>query len=418
MLKRISLKINFLTFFIILFPASYVVADEPDRIECMVTNPLSSLRENEPVVIRFADIQKEFPDYVGGYVAVYDGNLQICSQQDDLDGDGLWDELVFLTDLRPKEKKTFVLHINIPGDGKPLECVKEVNAQMFFNNPDKSITPTLEASSTADNMYNKMYHHGPAWESDKIAYRLYFDKKTTVDVYGKKKYRLELADTKWYPTDGQLAEKYGDDILWVGNSVGVGTLKGWDGKTATHIDPMNKRTARIVVNGNLRTVVDMVVEGWQYQGQSINVTARYIQYARHRDMVAQVIIGEPAAKGNLDFCTGVQKVRQLQTFSDKDGLIALWGTEYPTPDSVKYTRETFGLGVIVPKRNIEKYATDPLNHLIVIKNNKKPMIEYCVAAASLKEENGFKTSGEFFAYMQDLKQIVRHPVKIKLKKIK
>lgn len=391
-------------------------ASGQNHVECTVSNPLNSLRENEPVVIRLADIRKELPGYKGGNVAVYNGNTQVCSQQDDLDGDGLWDELVFLTDLGPKEQKTFVLHLD--ANSQPKACVKEMNAQMFFNNPDKSISPTLEASSTADDMYNKMYHHGPAWESDKIGYRLYFDKKTTVDVYGKKKYRLELADTKWYPTDQQLADQYGDDILWVGSSVGVGTLKGWDGQAATHIDPMDKRTARIVIDGNLRTVVDMTVEGWKYQGQSINVTARYIHYARHRDMIAQVILDQAAAGKNLTFSTGVQKVRQSQTYSEKDGLVAVWGTEYPTPDSLKYARETFGLGVIVPQKNIEKMTTDPLNHLVVIQNNKQPVIEYYVTAASLKEEAGYKTADEFFAYLRNWKQRVQHPVKVKLKKKK
>jgi hypothetical protein len=200
--------------------------------------------------------------------------------------------------------------------------------------------------------------------------------------------------------------------------VGVGTLKGWDGKEATHIDLMKKRTARIVVNGNLRTVVDMIVEGWQYQGRSLNITARYIQYARHRDMVTQVIIDKPAAQDNLIFCTGVQKVRESQTYNDKDGLIAIWATEYPQPDTMKYARETFGLGVVVPKKNIQQNATDPLNHLIVIKNNKQPVIEYYISAASQKEEEGYKTAGEFFSYMQDWKQIVCNPVQIKLKKMK
>jgi hypothetical protein len=182
---------------------------------------------------------------------------------------------------------------------------------------------------------------------------------------------------------------------------------------------MSKRTARIVINGNLRTVVDMAVEGWQYQGQSLDITARYIQYARHRDMVTQVIIGKPAAEGNLNFSTGVQKVRESQVqILDRDGMIALWGTEYPTPDTVKYARETFGLGVIVPKKNIEKFASDPLNHLIVIKNNKQPVIEYYITAASQKEEEGYKTADEFFAYMQEWKQIVSNPVTIKLKKTK
>ena len=411
------MKKIFVLFFIALSSVIYGTVAGQDRVACSVTNPLNILRENEPVVIRFADIRKIFTGYAGGYIAVYDGKKEICSQQDDLDGDGVWDELVFLTDLRPKEKKTFVFHLNA-SDGKTCKCVREMNAQMFFNNPDGSITPTLEASSTADNMYNRMYHHGPAWESDKIGYRLYFDQKTTVDVYGKKKYRLELADTKWYPTEAQLADHYGDDILWVGSSVGVGTLKGWDGQAATHIHPMSKRTARIVVNGCLRTVVDMAVEGWQYNAHSVDVTARYIQYARHRDMIAEVIVDRPAAPANLVFCTGVQKVRQSQTCNDNNGLIALWGTEYPTPDTLKYARETFGLGVIVPKKNIEKHTTDPLNHLIIIKNNRQPVIKYHVSAASLKEENGYKTSGEFFAYMQELKQIVGHPVTVKLKKLK
>jgi hypothetical protein len=387
-----------------------------ERIECMVTNPLDTARENEPVVIRSADILEKLPGYAGeGYVHVYEGDTEVCAQQDDLDGDGRWDELVFMTDFKPEETKTFVLSLDPAGKNKPLECPGEMNAQMFFNNPDKSITPTLEASSTADDMYDKMYHHGPAWESDKIGYRLYFDKKTTVDVYGKKVYRMELADTKWYPSEQQLADKYGDDILWVGNSVGVGTLKGWDGQSATHIDTMSKRTARIVINGNLRTVVDMKVEGWRYQGRSLDVTARYIQYARHRDMIAQVIVDGPAGNEDLVFSTGVQKVRRSETYSEEDGLIALWGTEYPQPDSVKYERETFGLGVIVPTANIEKFATDPLNHLIVLQNNRQPVIEYYVTAASLKEEAGYKTAAGFFDYMRGLKQLVHHPVEVKLK---
>jgi hypothetical protein len=291
-----------------------------------------------------------------------------------------------------------------------------MQAQMFFNNPDGSITPTLEASSTADDMYDKMYHHGPAWESDKIAYRLYFDNKTTVDVYGKKKYRMELTDTKWYPSVEQLSLSYGDDILWVGSSVGVGTLKGWNGEAATHIDPMKKRTARIVINGNLRTVVDMVVEGWQYQDKLVDVTARYIQYARHHDMIAQVIIGEPSANGDLTFSTGVQQVRQSQTHIDNEGLVAIWGTEFPTQDTLIYDRQTFGLAVVVPLKNIVKHATDPLNHLIIIKNNQQPVIKYFVTAASQKEEDGYKTADDFFTYTKDWKQIVCNPVKVELKK--
>ena len=389
-----------------------------DRIQCTVTNPLNNSRENEPIVVKFSDIKKEISDYAGGNVAVYEKDTQICLQQDDIDGDGIWDELVFLTNLNPQETKTFTIQVNLPADFKPMECAKEMHAQMFLiNREDRSINPSAEISSDKDNMYNRLHHHGPAWESDKIAYRLYFDKKTTVDVYGKKKYRLELDAAKFYPSAEQLADNFGDDILWVGTSVGVGTFKGWNGTEATHIDPMNKRTAKIVINGPIRTIVDMAVEGWQYQERSVDVTARYIQYARHRDMTTQVLLDEATAQSDILFSTGVQKVRQSQTSIDQDGMIALWGTEFPTPDSVKYAKETFGLGIVVPNENIVEYTSDPINHLVVIKPNKKPVIEYAIAAAALKEEEGFKTADEFFNYMKDLKQLVRNPITIQFNKL-
>jgi hypothetical protein len=391
------------------------VALGAEKIRCTVANPLNVARADEPVVVRFDDVRKNVPAYSGGAVAVLDGDKAVCVQQDDLDGDGRWDELVFLTDIAAKGTKTFTIELDTES---AATCAKEVHAQMFLNNRrERTITPTLVASSPTGDMYQALHHHGPAWESDKIAYRLYFDKKMTVDVYGKKKYRLELDDTKWYPTAEQFAASYGDDILWVGNSVGVGTIKGWDGKEALHVEPVSNRTARIVINGNIRTVVDMSVEGWPYRGQSLNLTARYIQYARHRDLTTQVIINGAEGQKEQELCTGVQKVRQSQTYLEKDGLMALWGTEYPTPDSVKYQKETFGLGVILQKKNIVQYTSDPLNHLIVIKTNKQPVIEYTITAASFKEEQGYKTADAFFAYMRDLKQLVHHPVTVKLKKL-
>jgi len=70
----------------------------------------------------------------------------------------------------------------------------------------------------------------------------------------------------------------------------------------------------------------------------------------------------------------------------------------------------------VPKKNIEKITDDPLNHLFVIKNNKQPVIEYYISAASQKEEEGYKIAEEFFEYTRQWKQIVGNPVGISLKR--
>ena len=73
----------------------------------------------------------------------------------------------------------------------------------------------------------------------------------------------------------------------VGNSCGVGALKGWDGTKATHIEPIAFRTESILAYGPIRTIVDVTVKGWNYQGKELNMTNRYILYAGHRDLLVE-----------------------------------------------------------------------------------------------------------------------------------
>ena len=109
------------------------------------------------------------------------------------------------------------------------------------------------------NIYNQMHHHGPAFESELVAYRLYFDHKQTVDIYGKFNKGFEIKESQFYPTDEQLARGFGDDVLMVGGSCGVGALKGWDGKKATHITPVATLTERIIAYGPVRTISERFV---------------------------------------------------------------------------------------------------------------------------------------------------------------
>ena len=88
--------------------------------------------------------------------------------------------------------------------------------------------------------YHQLHHHGVAVESELMAYRIYFDKKQTIDPYCKRKPQLELAQSYWYPNDSLLAEGYGDDILRVSGTVGVGSVKYWNGKLY-HIEDVGER---------------------------------------------------------------------------------------------------------------------------------------------------------------------------------
>ena len=108
-------------------------------------------------------------------------------------------EVAFVADI-PHSRDFEVVYSSKPAENR---FPNRVHAQMWLKNPDKTLRAADTVSSTKDDMYHKLHHHGPAFESEYAAYRIYFDKKQTIDTYGKKLPRLELAETMWYPTEAR-----------------------------------------------------------------------------------------------------------------------------------------------------------------------------------------------------------------------
>jgi hypothetical protein len=366
-----------------------------ETLNLKITNPNNSELKNAPVVV-VLDKYKEIPKNKRTDLAVFVDGKQISSQTDDLNKDGIVDELVFLLDLQAGQTRKVMLK-TIPASQRD-SFPSEVYADLITKEKNGPKIYVNEISSTKNDMYNALYHHGVAFESDLIAYRIYFDNKSTVDVYGKKKQQLELAKTGWYPTDEQLANGFGDDIIQVFNLIGVGTVKGWDGTKVTHIDKFDKRTQRIVAAGKLRTVVESEVEGWQYEGKRINMTVRYILYARHRDGIVEIRASEDI--DNL--VTGVQQIGDGPIMTNNKGLVGSWGTDFPVTDTLKYKKQTVGLGVFVPKIFVKQQLVEGANNLVLMPYHKDETLRfYFMAAARKEEKNPFTSSEQFFTYLKN-----------------
>ena len=250
-----------------------------------------------------------------------------------------------------------------------------VHAQMWWKNPDKTLRAADTLASTKDDMYRKLHHHGPAFESEYGAYRIYFDKKQTIDTYGKKVPRLELAQSMWYSTPEQLADNFGYDNLRVFGSVGVGTLKGWDAEKGcmTHISDFKRREARILAKGPVRTVVEMRVEGWNYCGREIAMTSRYILYAGHGDVHVENRF-EGNTKG-LVFTTGVMKMAEHRVERGA-GTIGVFGRDFPENDTVKWQRESVALAIAVPQSQIAGQQDDNTSYLFQLRPDDRGHIDY------------------------------------------
>ena len=271
--------------------------------------------------------------------------------------------------------------------------------------------------------YHSLHHHGVAVESELMAYRIYFDKKQTIDPYCKKKPQLELAQSYWYPNDSLLAEGYGDDILRVSGTVGVGSVKYWNGKKMVHIEPVAERSQRIVSQSRTSTTIEVSVRGWNPRTPSdpsvpssiIDMSTRYTLQAGHRDMRCDVFLSDTLS----GLCTGVQfipaKGQNLQSSIsniqlENGVLLASWGTDWPVNDSVKYAKETVGLAVFIPKQFAGECVHDKQNNLCLLKqspitNHQSPMCAtahfYLTCVGATKENHPVATTAEeWFAYLR------------------
>lgn len=374
-----------------------------------VSNSWKEAKQNEPVVV---NLEKLNLGFTVQSVIVKEGTTEIPSQLDDLNGDGKADEAAFLLDMPAKSKRNITVTLSAEKSDKTYPA--QVYAQMMLSDKKKKY-PKIQSLTVPgeSDVYNCLHHHGPAFESELVAYRIYFDKRQTVDIYGKSRKGFELAETLFYPTDEHKAKGYGDDVLWVGSTCGAGTLKGWENGKPAHIIP-TLRTECIRAYGPLRTVVDVIDTDWEYQGKTITMTTRYILYGGHRDARVEVSFAEPL--GDETFCTGVINVKNSEHFTDHKGLIGCWGTDWPAGanDTIGRKLETVGLAVCIPNRYVKEEQPVTENLLYTVGAKGQEGFTYHISFASLRESFGFKNAKEWFAYMKQWEKELEHPCEVKI----
>ena len=389
-----------------------IFAQQTVQLTVEVGNQWKTDKTDAPVVIRLNEVN---PGFRVRSAVVMNGNEEIASQLDDLDGDLKADELAFVINVPAQSKKVLTVTLSSEKTGKTYPA--RVFAEMLVRDAKKQKHAPAQSITVpgTTNFYNMVQHHGPAFESELVGYRTYFNQKQTVDPYGKFNKGLEIEESQFYPTKAQLERGFGDDVLMVGNSCGIGTLKGWDGAKATHIEPVAFRTERILAYGPIRTVTEVEVKGWEYQGKELNMTNRYILYAGHRDLLVETFFDEPLT--DEVFCTGVQNIMGNETLSHSDhhGLVGSWGRHWPVTDTVKYAKETVGIATYIPQKYVRKEVKDKDNFLYTVSAPGCKHFHYYTMFTSRKETFGYPTPETWFAYMQEWKEELEHPVTVKIK---
>lgn len=408
---------NKMILFSLLACLSMTVCAEEKSLTVEVSNPVGEVRCDEPVVL---DISRLGMDVRRAVVTDAGGN-EIVSQIDDTDHDWQNDQVCFLADLGKKETKVYTVKLYDEGSQKeyPSRTFAELvlpsrNKKLAKNQQDIYLRNLAFDDKTRD-PYHYVHSHGVCFESDLVAMRVYFDKRQTIDLYGKVNKGLVIKDTQFYPSAEQIAAGSGDDVLWVGNTYGLGALRGWDGSQPLLLDSVRHREQRVVAEGPVRAIVEIVDGGWVPAPglRPVNATIRYTIYGGHRDFDVDVFFNKDAS--NYRFATGLINVKNSTEYADGKGLRGCYGADWPTgKDDGKHKLETVGLGIYVPKNYmVEQVAAnkDCLTQVVRPVGNK---LSYHLAYTSDNETFGPKGEKKWYDWLKNWKRQKDTPAKVKV----
>ena len=238
-------------------------------------------RENELVKMDRSVFEKKLGKLPEGkFISLTGKDAGVPLQFDDLNLDGKWDEVVFLYSFEPAS--TVELKFKVTDD-KPLTKNILAHVRQKRKNSDNTFGADLLTDQVPAGQPNTDFSkaalppyltEGPAWENDKVGFRIYMDIRNTKDIWGKTTSKMMMDTVGVDPKViyHHLAP-WGMDILAVGKSLGAGSLalsvprKGQK-DTLVRLGGLNmgKIVYQRIADGPVRAVFTMNYPAWNVLG--------------------------------------------------------------------------------------------------------------------------------------------------------
>jgi len=372
---------------------------EVPQIQMVVNNPLPVERTDEFVVLPVADLKEMAPDFSPTAFVVLDtvSNQEIPYQLDDMDSDGQGDEIAMVLNMGPGEQKSIV--IRYAPEGRPVNLGYEKRTRA-------AIHPEYE---------------GIGWESELIAYRVYPDYRNSISVFGKQEPVLSL-DKFAASTGGKgynYLEAWGVNVLEGGKSVGCGGFGLWyESKLLKPLDisrssfpmpdNMIARYTRVVADGPIRSVAQVIFDKWRVGDETLKVTATYSIFAGQRWTRNHIKI--EGADGPTKVAAGLTKSEAATLMRDEEnGFFYTWG-----PQSHRDKPDDLGIALIYPTENLDSFHEDDISdaYLAVLNPGADNEIVYWSLAAWSSGELGIKKDRAFAELVLSAARKIKHPLTV------
>jgi hypothetical protein len=262
------------TIIILLIAGLTAACTSEPKYEIVLTNTLDRAVKDAAVVIPRTAFEA-IPQLEQGLQPVLTDNNgeNIPMQADDLDGDGIWDELFILTDLEGGEEMNAALAFRSP-DNLP-ELKARTNLRFAKKDEEyREVTTAVREKHAINTETQQVWQmEGMAWENDKVGFRNYFDQRNGMDIFGKVTTEMVLDGVgyKDAPSYHEYNPEWGVDVLKVGNSLGAGGIAYLYEGALYRVGDNGHGTCSVLTEGPLRSSFRLGFEGWQMKDEALDV---------------------------------------------------------------------------------------------------------------------------------------------------
>jgi hypothetical protein len=353
-------------------------------------------------------VPKNFP---ANFIIKDQSNNEIPYQLDDLNADGVPDEL-FLQLSMPANSASTVSIVEV--DKKPNYDLK---TDITLKVRDQKDPENMQVSDDFESVqsYTEPYDfkqdngliflEGPGWESNLIGYRIYFDDRNRIDIFGKRTQQLALSSINETYHERRA---WGADILKVGSSLGIGTPALFKDDTFYTIEHTGTKKIEIITEGPLRSIFKITYPNWVVGDIKTDATLTFEIHANHRytDLTLSTSLKNPT------FATGLVTHSTPPNLVEKSTDNFVYGFTWGKQTD---QNETLDMAVLMPKIYEPAYKGEIQQSYVFSLSGVDAAVSYRILAAwELEpEEVRINSAAEFQAYIEQVGKQWAMPLIIK-----
>ena len=346
----------------------------------------------------------------------------VFHQLDDLDKDGIWDELFFQVNIQANASKTIFIYLgeNIRGWNKHF---------------------------THANIGSYARHQMPFWESENVGWKIWF--ANCLDVFAKRKPVLMSNHLYMDNVDGYgvslINEDWGSDIQGVAGSLGAGGICLFefpefpDSVSLPRFTPTQSELApgslwnagqisdtryayEVVVNGPVRSIIKIKGMNWNSGSGFYEYEQLYTVYAKQSYCTSRVTFTtfQPKKSGVMMACGFKKKPREDHFIQEKGMIISSGPEAIRDPEKIDdredYQVDFIGSALVVKDIYHPEYQFVPSyhgNHTFKITPGQNNSYEFLLASA-WSEGAVYNNKKDFTDYIRKSELEFNNPIQVQL----